>query len=165
MYEKAISLGVMSKSFGLAGLRIGWMATKDQNLLTKLASFKDYTTICNSIASEFLAAIALRNYHHLVQRNLEIILRNIKLLDQFFSKSSVMEWVKPQAGPIGFPKLTTSSSSEQFCSDLVIQSGVLLLPSIAFLYGDRHLRIGFGRKNMPEALSHLETFLKNHDPI
>ena len=159
LYDKAISLGVMSKSFGLAGLRIGWTATKDQNLLNSLASFKDYTTICNSIASEFLASLALRNYRKLVQRNLSIIMTNLTLLDHFFEKTPLMDWIRPQAGPIAFPKLTKYSSSERFCTHLVDKAGVLLLPSSAFMYGDKHFRIGFGRKNMPEALSGLDNYI------
>ncbi len=160
LYEKAISLGVMSKSFGLAGLRLGWIATKDQDLLGNLAKFKDYTTICNSIASEFLASVALRHSQELVQRNLAIIKSNLKHLDEFFTKNSYMEWIKPQAGPIGFPKLTNDISSEKFCTELLTTAGVLLLPSSAFLFDDKHFRIGFGRENMPEALSQLETHLR-----
>ncbi len=161
LYDKAISLGVMSKSFGLPGLRIGWTATKDTLLLNKLASFKDYTTICNSISSEFLASIALRNYQILVQRNLSIVKSNLKLLDNFFEKTSFMDWVRPQAGPIAFPKLMKESSSERFCTHLIDKAGVLLLPSSAFMYGDNHFRIGFGRKNMPEALKSLVEYLEN----
>jgi len=161
LYDKAISLGVMSKSFGLAGLRIGWTATKDQNLLSNLASFKDYTTICNSIASEFLASLALRNCRKLVPRNLSLIMSNLTLLDQFFEKTPIMDWIRPQAGPVAFPKLTKNSSSERFCTHLVDKAGVLLLPSSAFMYRDNHFRIGFGRKNMPEALSQLETYIEN----
>ena len=55
IYDKGVSINVMSKSFGLAGLRIGWIATKDKALLSRMVSFKDYTTICNSAPSEFLA--------------------------------------------------------------------------------------------------------------
>ena len=51
-YEKGISLNVMTKSFGLAGLRIGWLASKDVGLLQKANSYKMYTLICNSAPSE-----------------------------------------------------------------------------------------------------------------
>ena len=159
LYDKAVSLGVMSKSLGLPGLRIGWTATKDTLLLNKLASFKDYTTICNSISSEFLATIALRNYQKLVQRNLSIVVSNLRLLDNFFEKTFFMDWVRPQAGPIGFPKITKEFSSEEFCTQLIDKAGVLLLPSSAFMYGDSHFRIGFGRKNMPEALKGMNEYL------
>jgi len=77
-YENAVSLGVMSKSFGLAGLRIGWIATRNRHIYEKMAAFKDYTSICNSAPSEFLALVALRNRREIVQRNQEIIGRNFK---------------------------------------------------------------------------------------
>ena len=70
--ERAVSLGVMSKTYGLAGLRIGWLATRDDGLFRELAAFKDYTTICNSAPSEFLATLALRNAEAIVERNLRI---------------------------------------------------------------------------------------------
>jgi len=159
LYDKAISLGVMSKSFGLAGLRIGWTATKDPELLDKLARFKDYTTICNSIASEFLASIALRNQQSLVERNLSIIKSNLLALDKFFSDTNLINWIRPLAGPIAFPMIAEGRSSEKFCADLLKKSGVLLLPSSAFLYGDTHFRIGFGRENMPESLSKLKEYI------
>ena len=161
LYDKGISLGVMSKSIGLPGLRVGWIATKDTQLLSNLSSFKDYTTICNSISSEFLASLALRYHQKLVQRNLTIVKSNLKLLDDFFKKSSLMNWVRPQAGPIAFPKLAKQASADDFCSKLVEKEGILLLPSSAFMYGDNHFRIGFGRKNMPEALARLDYYLAN----
>ena len=69
-YENAVSLGVMSKSFGLAGLRIGWVASKNREILAAMAGFKDYTTICNSAPSEYLATLALRHRDAVVGRTL-----------------------------------------------------------------------------------------------
>ena len=59
--DRGISLGVMSKTYGLPGLRIGWIATRNKKLYQQLAGFKDYTTICNSAPSEFLSTIALQH--------------------------------------------------------------------------------------------------------
>ncbi len=162
LYEKAVSLGVMSKSFGLAGLRIGWIATKDQELLKNLAAFKDYTTICNSSVSEFLATIAIENSEKLVNRNLNIIRSNLTILDGFFREyNQQFDWIRPLAGPIAFPRIKLDHSIDEFCKDLVKQNGVLLLPGTAFDYGDKHFRIGFGRKNFPEALNALNRFIND----
>jgi len=153
-YEKGISLGVMSKTYGLAGLRIGWVVTKDRALLDRAAAFKDFTSICSSAPSEFLATVALRHRDRLVQRNLGIIRSNLRLLDGFFAEHRrVVEWARPKAGPIAFPRLKADIGAESFCADLVSRKGVLLLPSTKYDYGDRHFRIGFGRRNMPEALA------------
>ncbi|MCU0287695.1 MAG: aminotransferase class I/II-fold pyridoxal phosphate-dependent enzyme [Acidobacteria bacterium] len=159
-YDKAVSLGVMSKSFGLPGLRIGWLATRDKSLYQKIASFKDYTTICCSAPGEFLAALALRNKEYILARNLDIIKSNLQLLENFFKKyANLFEWVKPRAGLLIFPHLLFEQDAETFCLDLVNKKGVLLLPASVFNYENHYVRFGFGRRNMPEALRRLEEYL------
>ncbi|MBU1244016.1 aminotransferase class I/II-fold pyridoxal phosphate-dependent enzyme [Myxococcota bacterium] len=160
--EGAVSLGVMSKSFGLAGLRIGWIASRDARLLGEMARFKDYTTICNAAPSEFLATLALRHADAILARNLGIVKDNLALLDAFFSNhASRFEWTRPIAGPIAFPRLRGGRDADAFCADLVEKAGVMLLPGS--LYGPEYaasFRLGFGRRNLPEALSRLEAHLK-----
>ncbi|QEE14192.1 aminotransferase class I/II-fold pyridoxal phosphate-dependent enzyme [Promethearchaeum syntrophicum] len=161
LYENAISLGVMSKSFGLAGLRIGWIATQNDDLLRYFKEFKDFTTICNSAPSEILALIALRNKEKLLKRNLSIVRSNLQLLDEFFLKNKNMfQWIRPKAGSIGFVRLKNNVNSEDFCIDIVEHTGVLLVPSTLFNFGPSHFRIGFGRKNLPVVLKHFEQFLE-----
>lgn len=84
VYENGVSLGVMSKAYGLGGLRIGWIATKRKDILEQVAILKEYTTICCAATSEFLAGVALRNRHIILKRNLEIVHANIPLLNIFF---------------------------------------------------------------------------------
>lgn len=163
--DSAVSLGVLSKTYGLPGLRIGWIATRNAQIYERMAALKDYTTICNSAPSEFLAELALRHRAKLVRRNLEIIARNLRLLDEFFAEhAEQFAWVRPQAGPIAFPKLL-QGGADDFCHALVTQQGVLLLPGRLFdddaqpMHLENHFRIGFGRKNMPEALARLKEFL------
>ncbi|MBP7635638.1 aminotransferase class I/II-fold pyridoxal phosphate-dependent enzyme [Candidatus Ozemobacteraceae bacterium] len=156
---RAVSLGVMSKTYGLPGLRIGWIATRNESLYRDIAAFKDYTTICSSAPSEFLAALALRHREPIVERNLRIIRDNLDLLDAFFGEHpDLFGWRRPKAGPIAFPALLRGSVAE-FCDDLVRKAGVLLLPGS--LYGPAYnsFRIGFGRKNLPEALDRLREYL------
>jgi len=165
-YQKAVSLGVMSKAFGLAGLRIGWIATQNEQILTKLRHFKDYTTICNSAPSEYLALVALKNKEKILARNLSIIQTNLQILDPFFQKySQIFEWVKPRAGSIGFVRLKLNEDIETFCLDVIEHAGVLLLPSTLYDYGTHHFRLGFGRKNLPIALEHLERYLQTRYKI
>lgn len=158
--ENAVSLGVLSKTYGLPGLRIGWIAARNEKMYARMAVLKDYTTICNSAPSEFLAELALRHRATLARRNLEIITRNVKLLDAFFEeRADMFEWIRPNAGPIAFPKLKRGDVAE-FCHELVTRAGVLLLPGTLFEDEGNHFRIGFGRKNMPEALMLMQEFLK-----
>ena len=84
--EHAVSLGVTSKTYGLAGLRIGWIATRNRDVYAHMAALKDYTTICNSAPSEFLAQLALGHREGLVERNLGIIRRNLAVIDGLFKR-------------------------------------------------------------------------------
>ena len=86
LYDRAVSLGSISKSYGLPGLRIGWVATHDASLREAVSTLKDYTTICASAPSEFLTTLALRNRHALLDRNLAIVRHNLPLLDAFFDR-------------------------------------------------------------------------------
>lgn len=157
--EHAVSLGVTSKTYGLAGLRIGWIATKNKDVYRKMASLKDYTTICNSAPSEFLSEVALRNRQKLIDRNLAIIQHNLTVVDELFtSRSSLFTWVRPKAGSMGFPKLL-KGKIETFCDDLVKKSGVLLLPGTMYDDSQNHFRLGLGRKNLPQAVERLEGYL------
>jgi len=161
--ERSVTLGVMSKTYGLAGLRIGWIVTRNQSLYQELAAFKDYTTICSSAPSEFLAALALRNREPLVERNLEIIHSNLDLLDTFFNDHpDRFDWFRPHAGAIAFPRLLRGDA-DRFCRDLLRQAGVLLLPGSVYGPGYNNFRIGFGRADLPAAMEPLRDFVRQLD--
>jgi len=158
--EHTVSLGVMSKTYGLPGLRLGWIATRNEEVYTRMAVLKDYTTICNSAPAEFLAELALRHRAMLVERTQKIISENLNLLDPFFERhADRFAWQRPKAGSIGFPKLL-SEDIEVFCDSLVKTAGVLLLPGTVYDDPGNHFRIGFGRKNLPEAIGRLGDFLQ-----
>lgn len=162
LYDKAISLFGMSKTFGMAGVRIGWVITKDKKLYKDMTTFKDYTTICSSAPSEVLSLIALRAKDTIIQNHLKRINRNLELLDAFFKRyTKLFSWVKPQAGTICFPKLLLNETSFDFCEAVVKDAGIMILPSTVYAYDDKHFRLGFGRENMPEALSRFEEYIKN----
>jgi aspartate/methionine/tyrosine aminotransferase len=162
-YEHAVSLGSMSKSYGLPGLRLGWLASRDPEIIHRCLEFKYYTTICSSAPSEFLTAIALRHRQVLIQRNREIVMRNLPLLDAFFQqRSHLFAWIKPNASPIGFVHFKPPHRDAfQFCEDVVRSAGVLLLPGTVYDQPS-HIRFGFGRKNMPESLAKLAAYLDAH---
>jgi len=160
-YEHGISLAVMSKSFALAGLRIGWLATRDHDLLARCAAFKDYTTICSSAPSEILALIGLRARDAVLARSRRIVEVNLEHLDRFFAdQADRLSWVRPRGGSIGFPRLLDEESIDAFAARLVEADGVLLLPGSQFGFEGNHFRIGFGREDLPEALAGLVRFLE-----
>jgi len=165
IYDKGLSLGVMSKAFGMAGLRIGWIACQDKAILKKIEQMKHYTSICNSAPAEILSLISLKSTKTILQRNNKIVADNLKLLDQFFIEySHLFEWVRPQGGCVGFVKYKGSGSIQSFCERLVNKQNVLLMPASIYDYESNHFRIGFGRKNMPECLDQLKEFL-HHENI
>jgi aspartate/methionine/tyrosine aminotransferase len=164
LYHNAISLSGLSKTFGLAGLRLGWISTQNSKLLEDMMAFKDYTTICNSAPSEMLGLIGLRNKKYLIDRNLHQIKNNLNLLDDFMVRhNQILSWVKPKAATIGFARLNIAESSFDFCEEVVNKSGVMIVPSEMFDYGSKHIRLGFGRANFPTALAKFEEHLElNH---
>jgi len=155
-----ISLGVMSKSFAMAGLRIGWLATRDRDLLARCAAFKDYTSICSSAPSEILALIGLRARDAVLDRSRAIVAANLERLDAFFDGwADRFAWTRPQAGPVGFARLTVPGVSiDDWAAGLVETEGVLLLPGSLFGYGGNHFRLGFGRTDLPAALDRMEAY-------
>ena len=157
-----ISLGVMSKSFAMAGLRIGWLAAHDRDLLDRVARFKDYTTICSSAPSEILAIIALRARERVLARSRSIVAANLDHLDGFFGDwADRFTWVRPRAGSIGYPRLTVPGVRiDDWAAELVEAEGVLLLPGSQFGHPGNHFRLGFGRANLPEAMAHLEAYAR-----
>ena len=159
---RGISLGVMSKTFAMAGLRIGWLATRDRDLLARCAAFKDYTTICSSAPSEILALIGLRARDAVIARSRGIVAGNLERLDAFFAEwADRFSWIRPRGGSIGFPRLTVPGVSiDDWATGLVEAEGVLLLPGSQFGIGGNHFRIGFGRTDLPVALDRLEAYAR-----
>ena len=158
-YERAISLGAVSKAHGLPGLRVAWLACRSRELLARVKDLKLYTTICSSAPSELLLALALRHAERLVERSRQLVLINLPLVDEFISKrAELFEWVRPVAGPIGFPRVLGSVDVAPWCEQIAERSGVLLLPGTVF--GEpRHVRFGFGRENLAQAVARLDSHL------
>jgi aspartate/methionine/tyrosine aminotransferase len=159
---QALSINVMTKTYGLGGLRIGWVATRDTELLGRIAARKDYTTICNSAPSEILALIALRAGDRLLDRTMGIVRANLRELERFFDETQWIEWVPPRAGTMAFPRLRTELSADDLAAALVEEEGVLLLPGSVYGHGGNHFRLGFGRRDLPQALDGVRRFAARH---
>ncbi|QSQ19794.1 aminotransferase class I/II-fold pyridoxal phosphate-dependent enzyme [Pyxidicoccus parkwayensis] len=157
---RGISLGVMSKALGLAGLRVGWLACRDVDVLRRCMAFKDYTTICNSAPSEVLSVIALRAKEQVLARSRSILASNLALLDSFFARhADTFRWVRPRAGSVAFPRLLRDTPVARFTEELVQREGVLLLPGNVYDFPGNHFRLGLGRLNLPDALARLERYV------
>jgi aspartate/methionine/tyrosine aminotransferase len=160
VYRKAITLSGLSKAFGLPGLRIGWVATRDHDILEQMGLLKDYTTICSSAPSEILGLMAVRDRENIIARQMERIRKNIKVLDDFFSQhSDCASWNRPLGGSICFPRMSITDDTTEFCETLIRKTGIMLVPSEIFQYGHRHVRIGFGRENFPEIVERFSVYI------
>jgi aspartate/methionine/tyrosine aminotransferase len=161
----AISMNVMSKAYGLPGLRIGWLATRDRALLERLERRKHYTTICNAAPSELLATIALSNGEAIRARNRAIIAANLPVFEDWFGRwGERFAWERPQGGCVSFPRYRGADGVEAFCRSLVEEASVVLLPAsiYASALGDvpaDRFRIGVGRSDPEPALEALDAFL------
>jgi aspartate/methionine/tyrosine aminotransferase len=166
IYERGISLGVMSKAYGLPGIRVGWVACKDAEVLRRMERMKHYTSICGAAPSELLAQIALKARDRILARNRSLIARNLVLLETFFAEySDLFAWYLPDGGCIGFPRYLGREGVEAFAKELVEQSGVLVVPASVYESDlgptpkDR-FRIGFGRDNMDAGLAAMRAHLR-----
>lgn len=158
--EHAVSLGLVSKGYGLPGLRLGWLASKNKKLLDRIEAFKDYTTICTAAPSEFLSEVAVRNRETLLKRGREIVTGNLPSLQSFFERHrDFFSWTAPKAGSVCYPTLQ-KDDVDSFCERLMRVAEVILLPGTVFEEASRECRFGFGRTNFPESLERLENFLK-----
>ncbi len=159
VYERGLSLNVMSKAYGLPGLRIGWIVSQDRQVLEKMERLKHYLSICSSGPSERLAIIGIENRDALLARNCAIVDQNLPKWDAFFAKyPDRFEWQRPDGSCMGFPKYTGPGNVETFTRDLVEQSGVLLLPSTIYRSDlspsiDDRFRLGYGRLGLDEGLA------------
>ena len=169
IYERGLSLNVMSKSYGLPGLRIGWIACADTELISKMEHMKHYLSICNSGPSEHLAQIALQNRDKLLQRNCAIVDENLLKWDAFFARDpKLFDWQRPDGSCMAFPRYKGSEGVEAFCRSLVEQSGILFLPSTIYSSElgptptDR-FRLGFGRKGLDKGLTALDARMQRYN--
>lgn len=165
MYERGLSLNVTSKSYGLPGLRIGWIACRDHDLLTKMERMKHYLSISSSGPSERLAKIAIKNRDKLMARNCSIIDDNLPKWEALFARyPDLFDWQRPDGSCMAFPRYKGREGVEEFTRSLVEESGVLLLPSTIYRSElnetpmDR-FRIGYGRSAIDKGLAVLETHL------
>jgi aspartate/methionine/tyrosine aminotransferase len=168
IYERGLSLNVLSKSYGMPGLRIGWIACEDSELLSKMERMKHYLSICNSGPSERLAKIALNNRQQIIARNCAIIDENLPKWNAFFERhENLFEWTVPDGSCMAFPRYKGPEGVEKFTRSLVEESGVLFLPSTIYAsqLGDTpndRFRLGFGRTGLDEGLSAFEAHLNRN---
>ena len=144
--ENAVSIGDMTKPWGLGGLRVGWIASRQRELLDRLSAARDYSTMCSSAPGEFLAEVALRHSAQIIAPRLTAARANLDQLTQAITHSQGnLSWQRPESGYTAFVRLPAPLSSSTFCRRLAQEQHLLLLPGE--VYGSAYkqfIRIGFG---------------------
>jgi aspartate/methionine/tyrosine aminotransferase len=160
--DRAVAIGVTSKVYGLAGLRVGWLVTRDAGLRRRLLAIKDYTTLCVAGPSQVLATIALSAHASLLERTRARCRANFAVLERFLaSHPGVLTWRRPAATTISVagiaaPLLAQNGGDpERVFARWRESAGVLVVPGPIFGCPADRFRLGFGRADLPQALAAL----------
>jgi aspartate/methionine/tyrosine aminotransferase len=161
LYERGISTGSMSKTFSLAGLRLGWIVAP-RPLLHDVMIHRDYNTISVGMLDDHFAAIALENRDRILARSRSITRNNLAILSEWVDSEPNISWIKPKSGTTALLKYDLPMSSEKFCVRLLEQTGVMLTPGSA-LDMEGYLRIGYANREavLRAGLTGLSEFLRN----
>jgi aspartate/methionine/tyrosine aminotransferase len=153
-----ITVSGTSKVYGLAGVRIGWVASRDAALRERLRNLRYWTTLNNSVPSEILALIALRAHTTLLRRAHSIVAANRAALDKFLEgHTDWFDWVPTSAGTTAYPWLRRDSAHR--VAEALVQHSIFIAPSTVIPSSGHHLRIGLGRRDLPQGLDALSTAL------
>ncbi len=160
LYEKGISVSSMSKVFSLAGLRLGWIASKDEELLNLCRERRDYDTISCGVLDDRLASLALANKDAIWKRNREIVVKNREILDRWVNGEPRVSYVKPEGGNTALVYYDAQLPSREFCTRLLKETGVFYTPGECFDL-EYCFRIGyaFDSKTLQEGLEKTSGFL------
>ncbi len=157
LYNKSIVLSGLSKSFGLPGLRSGWIITKDKNVLETIKMMKDLTTICSSAPSEILSIIALDNKENIVKKNIDIVKNNLNVFKEFIDYiSDFFEYYQPDGSSVGFFKYIGKGTAKNFCNKVLKKLSIMMVYGELFDFYDNFIRIGFGKKDFSEIMDILK---------
>ena len=161
LYEKGISVSSMSKVFSLAGLRLGWIATHDQELLRSFLSHRDYNHVSCGMFDEALAAAALKGKDALLTRNRGIVRENLKVLDAWVSDELRISYRKPLAGTTALVYYEYDMPSYDFCTRMYHETGAFVTPGDCFGV-PRSMRIGYASdtQTLKDGLAAISSFLR-----
>jgi len=169
VYERGISLNVLSKAYGLPGLRIGWLASPDRDVLQRVERYKHYLSICNAAPAERLGVIALAAREQIFARNRALLRRNLTAFEALLADfPGLIDFAPPEGGCVAYPRYTGPGTVETFCSDLIENHGILLLPAALYRSDlgatptDR-FRIGLGRdRAVADGITALRRYFEDH---
>jgi len=142
LYDKGISVGSMSKIFSMAGLRLGWIATKDLEVRQGCLDRRDYDTISCGVLDDYFAALALKHKDKIIARNRAIIEKNRAILDEWVRQTPNVSYQRPVAGTTALVYYKGNITSYELAVRLIREKGVLVTPGYCFEL-ENCLRVGY----------------------
>ncbi|CAI5755504.1 unnamed protein product [Candida verbasci] len=142
-YDNVISTSSMSKAFSMAGLRLGWIVTKNKEIMKQITSKRDYNMISISMIDDLLAAFALKHYKSILNRNDKLCEKNLKIISDYVENHKYLDFMKPLGGSVCFIKVASKFDTFNLCTTLADEFKTLVVPGEVFNYPG-FLRIGFG---------------------
>ncbi len=160
LYDKGISVGSMSKCFSLAGLRMGWIVTRDKAAMEAMRERRDYDTISCGVLDDKLASLALQHKDKIFARNREILLKNRGILDNWVKETPGVSYQRPVAGTTALVYYGKEIPSYELCVDLLKKKGVLFTPGSCFeMEGAVRIGYAFDSKTLKEGLDKFAEYL------
>jgi capreomycidine synthase len=161
LYDRVLSLGTLSKAYGLPGLRVGWCLAAPE-VIERLIRLRDYMTLHLSPLVEFIAERAIRGADRLVALRMEQARRNRELVGEWVGETAdAVQWVPPMGGVCAFVRFPDLADTTDLCRRLADERRVLLVPGSCFLH-PQFARLGFGdsTESLRQGLSRLSPFLQ-----
>ena len=161
LYDKGISVSSMSKVFPLAGLRLGWIATRDTDVVRACLSHRDYDLISCGMFDEAVATVALNHSKKLLERNQAIVRENLSILDGWVKSEPRLTYTKPQAGTTALVYYDYDVPSYEFCERMYHETGAFVTPGDCFEQ-PCSVRIGYasGTQVLKDGLAAFSAFLR-----
>ena len=163
LYDKAVVTSSMSKVWSLAGIRLGWCITKDEQLRHELLSHRDYDLISCGMFDEAVAAYALAHYDKILARSRRIVRENLKVLEEWVNSEPHLSFVKPEAGTTALVYYDYDIDSYDFCIRMMETEGALVTPGDAF-EEPKSMRIGYAYSDnvddLREGLAAISRFMR-----
>ncbi|MFC6733449.1 aminotransferase class I/II-fold pyridoxal phosphate-dependent enzyme [Haladaptatus sp. DYSN1] len=160
--RRAISTASLSKAYGLAGLRFGWIVGPPE-VVQAAWHWKDYTTISPSQFGQHIARQAFKQEDELLAESRAVRQTNHDIVAEFIAETG-LSWYDP-IGVNAFIEIPDSfSSGKEFCRAVLNEESVVLAPGEFFGYPER-FRLGFGlpTEELVEGLSRVKTCLQRHE--
>lgn len=160
IYEKSVVLGSFSKTFAAPGLRLGWIAVKDRDIMQELLAYRHFTSTCMNLPCQWVACELMDKKDDIIKRNNAIVQNNAKLLDKLVGRHpDIFGYVPPKGATMAYVKLLNGQSAFEFCMEVLENTGVLIVPSSVLENSDNYLRVGLCRESFPQCVKLVNDYL------